>query len=70
MYRRRCDGCKVADLRQTIAGFAGKTLKYQYNSPLLCAGLAELVDAADLKFAGLWSCGFDSRTPHHFYISG
>ncbi len=29
------------------------------------AGMAELVDAGDLKFPDLWSCRFESGYPHH-----
>lgn len=30
------------------------------------ADVAKSVDAADLKSADHWSCGFKSRRPHHF----
>ncbi len=39
------------------------------NNHIDHAGVAELVDARDLKSLSLWLCGFDPRRPHHLPAS-
>lgn|GEM_PF-6839725 len=42
------------------------TTVFRANQNIKCAGVAESVDAADLKSVSLWEWGFKSPRPHHF----